>query len=188
MIVYKSKDFSIGLKVEIDGMPYIILENKFVNPGKGQAFNKLKLKSIISDSIIVKTIKIGEKLKSADVFLMDVDFLYQDNDIFFFLDVESSDYHEISIDLIGKNKNWIKEGLVCSLVLWNDDVVAVNIPRFVELKVISTENIAGTSVVSKNSKYSELETGMKIKVPMFIKDNDIIRIDTEKGIYISRVI
>ena len=187
MVFYKSKDLKVGLKVEISGTPYVILESKFVNPGKGQAFNKLKLKNIITNSLIIKTIKIGERLKSANVMSYDARFLYESNNIFYFIDIESSLYYELSFDLISESKDWLKEGVVCSVLLWNNDVIAVKPPRFVELKVIYAETFNKTSSVSRNFKNAKLETGINFKVPLFIKENDIIKIDTEKKIYVSRL-
>ncbi len=187
MVLYKSKDICVGLKVEINNFPYVILESKFVNPGKGQAFNKLKLKNILTDAVIIKTIKIGEKLKSANLLELEACFLYKDNFIYYFIDSKSSDYYEISLDIIGKAKCWIKEGSFYSLILWNDNIVAVKVPKFIELMVVYTENISKGSTVSKSYKYSKLENGLNLKVPSFIKKDDIIKIDTENGSYVSRV-
>ena len=188
MVLYKSKDICVGLKIEINKVPYIVLESNFVNPGKGQAFNKLKLKNILTNTVIIKTVKIGEKLKSADLFFLDANFLYNDNFIYYFIDPKTSDYYEINLDIIGKKKIWIKEDLLYSIVLWNNNVIAIKIPRFIELKVISTEIIVKGSIIAKNFKYSKLENGFNFKVPNFIKENDIIKIDTEKGIYVSRIV
>lgn len=187
MILYRSKDFRVGLKVEIDNYPYTIIENNFVNPGKGQAFNKLKLKNLINNSIIVKTIKIGMKLKSTDIFSVDVKFLYQDNDIYFFLDVVSSEIYEVGVDILVDSKYWIKEESLCTVLFWNDNIISVKPPRVVELRVISANFISKTSVVAKSFKYVVLETGISFKVPIFIKENDIIKIDTEKKVYLSRI-
>jgi len=187
MVLYKSKDFRIGLKIEIDNFPYIIMENNFVNPGKGQAFNKLKLKNIITNSIVIKTIKIGGKLKSADIFSVDVNFLYEDKSTYFFIDMKLSESYEVLSNIVLDTKYFIKESMLCTLVLWNNDVILVKPQKFVELKVISSDTIRKTSVAAKNFKYVVLETGVSFKVPIFIKENDIVKIDTEKKIYISRI-
>lgn len=187
MIFYKSKDFCTGLKIEIDNYPYVILENKFVNPGKGQAFNKLKLKNIITDSVIIKTIKIGEKLKSADLFILNVKFLYKNDDIYFFSDNDNFDLYEVNEDLILENKFWIKEDFIYFITIWNGKIISLKPPKFVDLKVFSVDITDKKFVVSKNYKNAKLETGIIIKVPFFIKDNDVIKVDTEKKEYISRV-
>ena len=187
MIFYKSKDFCTGLKIEIDNYPYIILENKFVNPGKGQAFNKLKLKNIITDSVIIKTIKIGEKLKSANLFILNVKFLYKNDDIYFFCDSDSSDLYEVSETLILENKFWIKEDFLYSLPIWNEKIISLKPSNFIDLKVSLVDITDKKFVVSKNYKNAQLETGIIIKVPFFIKNDDIIKVDTEKKEYISRI-
>lgn len=187
MIFYKSKDFKTGLKVELNNEPYVIVDNEFVNPGKGQAFNRLKMKHIVSGLIIRKTIKLGEKLRAADLFELKAKYLYFENDVFYFIDDESFEYHDVSVNIIGDNKNFLKEGVSCTLVFWNNKIITFKLPKFVELIVISSEDVNSMSVISKTFKNAILETGVSIKVPLFVKENDIIRIDTEKYEYVSRV-
>lgn len=184
---YKSKDFCIGLKVEIDNLPYTIIENKFINPGKGQAFNKLKLKNILNKSIIQKTVKIGTKLKAADILFIEVIYLYADNDLYHFMNSKTKEYYEVSIDIISSEKIWLKNESMYSLLLWNQQIIAIKPPRHIELRVLSIDNMDKSLTMSKNLKYAILETGLSIKVPLFIKENDIIKIDTEKELYISRL-
>ncbi len=183
---YKSRDFTIGLKVEVKGKPYIILENKFINPGKGQAFNKLKLKDIFTGVLLKKTIKIGEKLKAADVFFCDAKFLYFDDDIFHFIDVKSFEYYEVSADIVEGLENWIKENLVYSIIFLNGDIAGIKLPRFINMKVVATNGFLKSNVSNK-FQLSTLENGLNLKVPLFVKEGDIIKIDTEKNTYISRV-
>lgn len=187
MLFYKSKDFSVGLKVEIGNYPYIILENKFVNPGKGQAFNKIKLKNIINETVLIKTVKIGEKLKVADIYFVDALFLYEDNNLYFFMNKETSENFEVSSQIIDKISYWLKIGIIYSTTFWNDIIISIKPPKIIDLKVISSDDINKNSVVAKNMKYVILETNLQFKVPLFIKNNDVIRIDTEKQIYISRI-
>ena len=187
MIFYKSKDFQSGLKVEIDNQPYSIIENKFVNPGKGQAFNKIKLKNIINENVITKTIKIGEKLKAADITNTEAYFLYKTDDIFFFINENDSTSYEVEKDKVQENELWLKSGVVYLITLWNEKIISIKPPKILELKVTETDNTEKNSVIAKNFKYAKLETGANLKVPIFIKENDIIKIDTEKKIYISRI-
>jgi len=187
MVLYKSKDLSIGAKVEINGEPYSILENLFMNPGRGQAFNKLKLKNIINGSIIIKTIKIGEKLKEANIDLKELKYIYQNDDTYYFYEEKNLEYYEVNSALIKNVEKWLKEGVVYSITFWNNNIMEIKAPRFIDLKVIIAEIFEKKSCVSKNSKYAKLETGNEIKVPVFIKENDIIRIDTEKNMYVSRI-
>lgn len=187
MMFYKSKDFCMGLKVEIDNQPYTIIENKFISPGKGKAFNKLKLKNVINKSIIQKTIKIGTKLKSADIIFTDAIYLYNDQDIYFFINIKTKEYHEVLKDILLNEKKWLKEGLTYSLISWNKKIIAIKPPKFIELKVLSVNNVTEGTMTAKNLKHSMLETGISIKVPLFIKNNDIIKIDTEQEAYVARM-
>lgn len=186
-MLYKSKDLKSGLKIEINKVPYIILECKFVNPGKGQAFNKLKLKNLINDAVIIKTVKIGERLQSTDIVSKDVKFLYRNNDIFCFIDIESSEYYDVSLKIINKNEGWIKNDIVYSIVFWNNDIIAFKVPKFIELQVISTEDVSKTSTITKSFKTAILETKVAFKVPLFVRKNDIIKINTENEEYVSRL-
>lgn len=187
MIFFKSKDFKVGLKIEINDEPFIIVENEFVNPGKGQAFNRLKLKNFITGLVIRKTVKLGEKLKSTDLFELKVKYLYFDSNSYHFMDENSFEYYDVSLDIIGETKNWLKEGCFCFIVFWNDKIVYVKPSKFSELSVLECEDVNSASVVSKNSKNAILETGVNIKVPLFVKVNDIVKVDTEEKSYISRV-
>lgn len=187
MIFLKSKDFKVGLKVEINNEPFLIVENEFVNPGKGQAFNRLKLKSFISGLVIRKTIKLGEKIQSADLFELKVKYLYFDTFSYHFINEESFEYYDVSLDLLSDVKNFIKEGCYCFIVFWNGNIIYVKPPKFVELSVFECEDVNSMSVISKSSKNAILETGLSIKVPLFIKINDIIKIDTEEKTYVSRI-
>lgn len=187
MIFFKSKDFKVGLKVEINDEPFFIVENEFVNPGKGQAFNRLKLKSFLSGLVIRKTVKLGEKLQSADLFEMKVKYLYCDNNSLHFISEESLEYYDVTLEMIGDTKNWLKEGCYCFMVFWNANIICVKPPKFIELIVIESEDINSMSVISKTYKNAILETGFSIKVPLFVKKNDIVKVDTEEKIYISRV-
>lgn len=187
MVTYKSKDLEIGLKIEFNEDPYVILDINFVNIGRGQAFNKLKLRNILNNSIIVKTFKIGEKIKSADILEKTLRFLYKTDDSYCFFDVSSSDYYDVQKKLIANYIKWLKEGLDCTAILWNNEIIELKPPKFIELKVISTDDIKKDLSTHKNYKYAEVETNILIKVPMFIKANDIIKIDTETENYIGRI-
>ncbi|HIH2763111.1 MAG TPA: elongation factor P [Candidatus Azoamicus sp.] len=182
----KSKDVIIGNKVEINFEPYLILESIFMNPGRGQAFHKLKLKNMLTNSIITKTVKIGEKLKNADIDSKIVKYLYKNDNILYFYDEKTFDYYEINTDIIKNSEKWIKEGLNYEIIFWNNNIIEIKYPKFIELKVISADIYDKKSCAAKTSKNAILETGLTVKVPVFIKENDIIKIDTETEEYISR--
>lgn len=182
----KNKDLTIGAKIEINNTPYIIIENIFMNPGRGQAFNKLKLKNILTEALITKTIKSGEKIKQANIITDELTYLYNNEQSFFFYNEHTSEYHEINEDKIKNIKIWLKEGAIYTFTFWESNIIDVKAPKFIELKVFAADILDKKTCAAKNSKYAEMETGVQIKVPNFIKDNDIIKIDTEKQTYISR--
>ncbi|MCB1712131.1 MAG: elongation factor P [Candidatus Riesia sp.] len=187
MTVIKSKDIELGIKIEVDNEPYLVIENNFVNMGRGQAFYKVKIKNIINNSIISKTIKVGEKLKTANIITKDLQFLYTADNLYYFFDSVTLEYHEINHTLLNNKIKLLKEGNLCSVTFWNNEAIEVKLPKFVELKVISNDSVKKDSGTHKNFKYVTIETDDTIKVPLFIKLNDIIKIDTNSGSYISRV-
>lgn len=187
MIFYKSKDFKVGLKIELNDEPFLIVENEFVNPGKGQAFNRLKLKSFVSGFIIKRTLKLGEKLKAADLFDVKAKYLYSSSDIFYFMNEESLDYYDVEISIVGSAVKWLLEGFSCNIIFWNNKVLLVKPLKFVELKVVSCDIVSNLSVISKSFKNAILETGVNVKVPLFVKIGDIIKVDTEHDEYVSRI-
>ncbi|HIH2762182.1 MAG TPA: elongation factor P [Candidatus Azoamicus sp. MARI] len=183
----KSKDLITGNKIEINFEPYLILDSTFMNPGRGQAFHKLKLKNMLTNSIITKTTKIGEKLKEANIDSKILKYLYKNDDILYFYDEKTFDYYEINLEKVKNSEKWIKEGLNYEITFWNNNPIDIKHPKFIELKIISADVYDKKSCASKTSKNAILETGLTIKVPVFIKENDIIKIDTEKEEYISRI-
>lgn len=187
MVLYKSKDFKVGLKVLFNTDPYIIIGNEFFKPGKGKAFNRLKLRNMVNNKIIKKTLKIGEGLEEANIFEKKVKYLYFDNIYFHFVDIKSFNYYEIKKECVGTNVDWIKEDLFYMIILWNDIPLCIDVPKVIVLKVISTDDISKNDIIMKNFKFCKLETGVIIKTPVFIKENDLIKIDTDKRLYISRV-
>lgn len=187
MITYKSKDLEIGLKIELNNEPYIIIDLSFSNIGRGQAFHKLKLKNLINNSIITKTIKVSERLKMADVLTKEIKYLYNTDNIFYFYEETTNDYYEINKEKIDNQIKWLKEGLQCIALLWNNEIIDIKLPKFIELKVIETDDIKKDLGTHKNYKNATTETNSTLKVPIFIKENDIIKIDTEENIYVSRI-
>lgn len=187
MITYKSKDLEIGLKIEINNEPYIIIDMSFSNIGRGQAFHKLKLKNLINNSIIIKTIKVSERLKMADILSKEIKYLYNTDNIYYFYDETTNEYYEINKEKIEKQIKWLKEGIQCTILLWNNEIIDIKLPKFIELKIVQTDDIKKDLGTHKNYKNAITETKNILKVPIFIKENDIIKIDTEENIYVSRI-
>ncbi len=175
-----------GNKVLIENQPYLILETEFVNPGKGQAFTRIKIKNLINNKIIEKTIKIGESLSAADVSNTSMQFLYSENKTLFFMNLQNYEQLEVKEEILGENSKWLKEGEECEITMWNDKIIQVDLPKSIELKINNTEPASKGDTVSTTMKDAVLENGVTIKVPIFIKENEIIKIDTKSGEYISR--
>ena len=187
MASYSSSDFKNGLKVLIDGEPFNIIDTEFHKPGKGQAFNKLKLKNLKNGKVLEKTIKIGNSLEKADVQTRDMQFLYSDGEQYHFMDSESYEQIAISRDTIGEVKIWLKEESVCNITLWNDGAIGVEPPNFIESRIIKTDPGLKGDTAQGGVKPAEIETGANIKVPLFIDEGEIIKVDTRTGDYVSRV-
>ena len=178
----------VGMKVEIDNSPYLVVSNEFVKPGKGQAFNRIKLKNILTSRVIEKTYKSTEKLVIADVLESKMRFLYKEQNAAVFMDDETFEQVSVSFDVIKDTVQWLKEDLLYDLVLYKGDVVEVIPPTFLELKVIETAPGArGDTVSGRVLKSATVETGAKVQVPIFIEEGEMIKVDTRTGQYVSRV-
>ena len=134
-----------------------------------------------------ETFKINEKLKEANIITKDLKFLYCSEEHNYFFDNDTSEYYEIENKKVFFNKKWIKEGTICTAIFWNNEIISIKPPKFVELKVINTDDIKKDLGTHKNFKQAETETNAFVKVPIFIKEHDTIKIDTEENTYISRV-
>ena len=175
-----------GNKVLVDKQPYLIIDTDFVNPGKGQAFTKIKIKNLLNKKIIEKTVKIGEELDEADVLNTSMQFLYQESSNLYFMHPESYEQLELSISSVDFDPRWLNDGDECDVTIWNDAIIDVNLPNFVICKVISTETVAKGDTVSTTLKDAELDNGITIKVPAFIKQNEDVKVNPTTGEYSSR--
>ena len=175
-----------GNKVLVDSQPYLIMDTDFVNPGKGQAFTKIKIKNLLNKKIIEKTIKIGEELDEADVLNTSMQFLYQESNNLFFMNLESYEQLELEVSSIDFDPRWLNDGDECDVTIWNDSIIDVNLPNFVTCKVISTETVAKGDTVSTTLKDAELDNGITIKVPAFIKQDEDVKVNPTTGEYSSR--
>ncbi|MDF3054360.1 MAG: translation elongation factor [Gammaproteobacteria bacterium] len=186
MAVYSTNEFKSGLKVMIDNDPCSILENEFVKPGKGQAFNRVKLRNLKNGRVLEKTFKSGETLPGADVTDIDMEYLYSDGELWHFMAPETFEQHAIATDLMGDASKWMKAQDICTVTLWNGTPLAVVPPNFVVLRVTETEPGIKGDTVSGAVKPAVLETGAVIRVPLFINEGDLLKIDTRTGDYVSR--
>jgi len=187
MASYSTNEFKSGLKILLNGEPYAIVENEFVKPGKGQAFNRTKLKNLISGKLVDKTFKSGESVAAADVVDIKMHYLYNDGQQWYFMDSESYEQYAAPKSAMEHARQWIKEQDLCELTLYNNQTIQVVPPNFVELKVLETEPGIRGDTVSGATKPAVLETQAIIKVPLFVEAGDVLKIDTRSGAYIGRV-
>ena len=176
-----------GNKILIDQEPYLITDNSFVNPGKGQAFTKVKIKNLINGIILERTIKIGESVQEADVLNTKMQFLYKEGSSFFFMNLESFEQTEVGQDTLDDTSRWLIDGDECNITIWNEKIIQVHPPKFINLTVKSTIDAIKGDTVSSTLKEAILDNDQIIMVPIFIKEGEMIRVDTENNEYASRV-
>ncbi|MBP8714036.1 MAG: elongation factor P [Lachnospiraceae bacterium] len=182
-----ASDFRNGITVEIDGNVCQILEFQHVKPGKGAAFVRTKLKNIINGGVIEKTFRPTEKFPQARIDRKDMQYLYKDGDLFYFMDTESYDQLPISADTISEAMKFVKENEMVKVCSYNGNVFSVEPPLFVELEVTETEPGFKGDTATGASKPATVETGATIAVPLFIDEGEKVKIDTRTGEYLSKV-
>lgn len=187
MASYSTNEFRSGMKVMLEGDPCSILENEFVKPGKGQAFNRVKFRNLISGRVWERTFKSGDSLEAADVLDIDMEYLYTDGEMFHFMKTDGS-FEQVGATtaVVGDAKDWLLEQTVCQVTLWNDDPIAVTPPNFVELEVTETDPGIKGDTAQGGSKPATMSTGAVVRVPLFVNIGDILKIDTRTGEYVSR--
>ncbi len=183
-----TNEFKAGLKIEMEGQPYIIVSNEFVKPGKGQAFNRVKIKHLMTGRVIERTFKSGEKFDEADVNELRMRMLYKEANGIVFMDDTSFEQVTVSFDHIGNNMQWMKEDLLYELIFYKGVPISVAPPTFMELVITeSAPGVRGDSSSGRVLKPAILETGAKVQVPIFVDQGETVRIDTRSGEYVSRV-
>lgn len=187
MASYNTSEFKSGLKLMIDNDPCAIIENEFVKPGKGQAFNRVKLRNLKTGRVVERTFKSGESVEAADVVEMSLQYLYNDGSDWHFMNAESYEQYTIGDDALGDAANWLKEQDTCTVTLWNGAPILVVPPNFVNLAVTDTDPGLRGDTASGATKPATVETGAIIKVPLFVEQGELIKIDTRTGEYVSRV-
>ena len=187
MAIYKTSDFRKGLKIQIDGEPYLMIEMNFVKPGKGNAFYKCKLRHLIRNTVLDRTYKGGDSLEAADVEETEVQFLYRQGDTFVFMDNGNYEQYELSADQVGDNRRYLTENLVCSMVLFNGNPITMTPPNHVVMKIEFCDPGAKGDTATNVTKPVKVETGAEFLAPIFINQGDVIKIDTRTGDYVERV-
>ncbi|MFL1456099.1 elongation factor P [Marinobacter sp. DUT-3] len=188
MASYSTNEFRGGLKVLLDGDPCVILENEFVKPGKGQAFNRVKLRNLMSNRVWERTFKSGESLESADVMDQDMEYLYTDGEFWHFMLTDGSfEQYPADAKAVGDTVKWLKEQDVYTVTLYNGAPLSVSPPNFVELEVVDTDPGMKGDTAQGGSKPATLSTGAVVNVPLFITIGEVLKVDTRSGEYVSRV-
>ncbi|NBV28074.1 elongation factor P [bacterium] len=181
-----TNEFRPGVKILLDNQPCSIIENEFVKPGKGQAFNRVKIRNLITDRVLEKTFKSGETVDSADVMDVNMQYLFQEGDFWIFMDVSSFEQMPVDKSILADAKFWIREQDECIVTLFNGQPISVTPPNFVQLEVTETDPGLRGDTSSGGTKPATLATGAVVKVPLFIQIGDILKIDTRDGTYVSR--
>ncbi|RKZ37365.1 MAG: elongation factor P [Gammaproteobacteria bacterium] len=187
MASYSTNEFRSGLKLMLDGDPCSIIENEFVKPGKGQAFSRVKFRNLKTGRVIERTFKSGESVEAADIVEVNLQYLYFDGDHWHFMDGESFEQYAAGGEVLGDTAQWLREEDICVVTLWNGQPLTVTPPNFVNMKVTETEpGIRGDTAGGAN-KPATLECGAVVRVPLFVNEGELIKVDTRTGEYVSRV-
>jgi elongation factor P len=185
--MYSTPDFRKGLKIEINGEPFAIVEFQHVKPGKGGAFVRTTLKSLTTGNVLDKTFRSGEKVDKPDLEEKEMQFLYESDGEFHFMDNETYDQLFLTESQLGEARNYLQENVSVSVLFHNGKPIGVEAPIFVELEVVSTEPGIKGDTAAGATKPATLETGMTVQAPLFINEGDVLKIDTRTGKYIERV-
>mgnify|MGYP000270057417 FL=1 len=187
MATYSTSEFKGGLKLLLDGDPCTIIENEFVKPGKGQAFNRVKIRNLKTGRVLEKTFRSGESVEAADVIERDLQYLYNDGEFWHFMDNETFEQVQADANAMGESSKWIKEQDVCMVTLWNGSPLSVEPPNFVVLQIVETDPGLKGDTSGSGGKPATLESGAVVRVPLFVQEGEVIRVDTRSGEYVSRV-
>jgi elongation factor P len=187
MAIFNTNEFKSGLKIMLDGDPGSIIENEFVKPGKGQAFNRVKIRNLKTGRVIERTFKSGDTLEGADVIDREMQYLYNDGEDWHFMAPDTFEQYTADANAVGDARKWMKEQDNCIVTLWNDSPLSVAPPNFVELKIVETDPGVRGDTSGGGGKPATLETGAVVRVPLFVQTEEIIKVDTRTGEYVSRV-
>ena len=187
MASYSTNEFRSGLKIILDGDPFTIVENEFVKPGKGQAFNRVKVRNLKTGRTIERTFKSGDSVEAADVFEKEMQYLYNDGEHWHFMTTDTYEQFEANAAALGENAKWLKEQDICMMTLYNGSPLSVEPPNFVELEIVETDPGVRGDTSSGGNKPATLSTGAVVRVPLFVIQGEVIKVDTRNGEYVSRV-
>ncbi len=184
--MYTTADFRNGLKIEIDGTPYQIVEFQHVKPGKGSAFVRTRLKNLLNGYVEQPTFKSGEKFEKPDIEEVEMEFLYKEGEDFVFMDTATYEQMTVPKENVGDNARWLKENTACEVMLYKGKPIDIQVPNFIILKITYCEPGVKGDTATGASKPATLETGARVNVPLFVNEGESIRIDTRTGEYLER--
>lgn len=184
---YSTAQFRKGLKIEMEGEPVVIVDFQHVKPGKGGAFVRTKMKSLISGNVLEKTFRSGEKVDVPDLEEKKMSFLYKDEGGYCFMDSQTYEQMTLTKDQIGDALGYIKENVEVEVLLHNGTPIGVELPMFLNLQIVETDPGVKGNTVSGGSKPAKLETGLTIQVPLFVNEGEVVKVDTRTAQYIERV-
>lgn len=187
MANYNTSEFKSGLRIIIDGDPCIIVDNEFVKPGKGQAFNRVRIRNLKTGKTVDKTMKSGESVEAADVMDTDMQYLYADGEFWHFMVPDTFEQYAADEKAVGDARDWITDGDICMVTLWNNSPLNVMAPNFVELQITETDPGVKGDTASGGVKPATLSTGAVVRLPLFVDQGDVVKVDTRTGEYVSRV-
>lgn len=187
MASYSTNEFRSGLKIILDGDPYTIVENEFVKPGKGQAFNRVRVRNLKTGRVLERTFKSGEQVEAADVLETQMQFLYADGETWHFMAPDTFEQIAARTDVVADAAKWLKAQELCEVTLWNNEPISVTAPNFVTMKVAETDPGVRGDTSGGGGKPAVLETGAVVRVPLFVQPDELIKVDTRTGEYVSRV-
>ena len=182
-----TSDIRKGLKMMCDDKPFVVVDFQFVKPGKGQAFTRVKIKSLVDGAVLERTYKSGEKIEKADVEDRTMQFIYPDGDNYVFMDESTGEQILVPGDKMEDEAKWISDGMNVDVTLWNGAPIGITIPASVVLQIASSEPGIKGDTASGATKPATLTTGAVVQVPLFINEGEWIKVDTREGRYLERV-
>ncbi len=185
--MYECGDLRKGLKIEIDGEPYVIVQFQFVKPGKGQALYKCKLKNMVTGAQFDRTYRSGEKFNEATLEEREMEYLYSDGDTYCFMDTSNYNQVFLSEAQVEEAKDLMKENIKCQILFFKESPIGISLPNFIDLRVAKADPWVKGDTASGSTKPATLETGFELQVPPFIEEGELIRIDTRTKAYSERV-
>ncbi len=187
MASYGLNDVKQGVKILVDGDPYVIVGADFIKPGKGQAFTRIRIRNLLNGRTTEKTLKSSDSFEGADVMDTDMQFLYADGEFWHFMQPDTFEQHQADKNAVGDAAQWLKGEEDCVVTLWNGAPIAVQPPNFVELQIVETDPGVRGDTSGGGGKPAKLETGAVVRVPLFVGQDEVIKIDTRSGEYVGRV-